>query len=371
MRTLHLRSYGELVDYRDQWESLRQECGGLIYCSFDFTRLWLEVFKQVASPRIILIEDKGEVVGIAPFAASNYRVAGLPIKVLALVGDVEHRLRLSSSAVLFSSERHDVLEAMVKEIKQLDWNKFTANNMQDTVAVREFIDRMGAVGRQEEHLPGKTLKVLLPESGDVSQTFQKKARKNTHYLLNRLEKEKVQVEFKEVGMDGIDAAVNTYARQHINRWQSKGGSMFSYPQNSEFVKRVMEMSLSKHAGFTYELMIDNEVAAQLFGFLEGQSCFWFRLGMDNKFARYSPGWIINYFTLTRLRNKGVKVCNTGLGDEDYKHWLGGNEMLLPGVKVNRGMASLLMRLALSDTFQKLDSRLGVSKRTLNVRSPNN
>ena len=340
----------------------------MIYCSNAFTRLWLQVFKNVASPRIILVEDQGDLVGVAPFASSHYSMLGMPIRVLALVGDVEYRLRLSGSSVLFPPERHDVLEKMVEEIKRLDWNKFTANNMQDSVAVREFIERLGMSGRQEEYLPGRMFRAPIPESGDVTRTFKKKARANTRNLLNRLERDRIAVEFKKIAKEGIDKAVDTYVKQHIDRWQTKGGSVFRFPENSEFVKGSMKMALSNRAGFAYELLLNGEVASQLFGFLDGSMSYGFRLGMDNKFARYSPGWIIHYFAFTDLQSKGITAYHTGLGSEDYKHWLGGSEMLLPGVKVNRGAASLLMRLARSQTFHKLDSTLGISKRALKVQS---
>jgi CelD/BcsL family acetyltransferase involved in cellulose biosynthesis len=76
----------DLQSYQPAWEALRKRCGGSIFVSFDWTIEWLRHFDRSAQPRVILVEEDGGVVGIAPFVVWEERSMGMKVRKLSLVG---------------------------------------------------------------------------------------------------------------------------------------------------------------------------------------------------------------------------------------------------------------------------------------------
>ena len=96
----------------------------------------------------------------------------------------------------------------------------------------------------------------------------------------------------------------------------------------------------------YELLIDDLVAAQLFGFLDHGSAMAYRLGMGDGFTKYSPGLIVLARSMEHLRDDGI--CSIDYGEpgvDDYKKHLGGQKKQLLGLSGNRGMITLLSAIS--------------------------
>ncbi len=293
----------------------------------------------------MLVEDGSELVGVAPLATHIYKVGKLPVRVLALAGRVTDRLFISPSTVMVAPGRNDVLDEMLSAIRRIDWSVLSAIYMENIPAASRFIERAGSMWHPEEHASGSLLTINLPEGGDIADTFEKGARKNYYKSVKTLERDGHQAELRRVAADDLDRAVGVYVAQHIERWESKGGSYFRIPENANFLRSAFREAALRKQGFVYELLIDGEVAAQNFGFVDGDRASSYRLGMNNAFMRYSPGWMIKHMGLTDLRDSGVRKCDSGVGDEKFKQKMGGMETPLLGMRTSRGAVSLLNRVA--------------------------
>ncbi len=367
MRTSLITSNEELVELEDRWEELRRECGGTVFASNYLTRAWFEAYSHLASPRVITVEDGKELVGVFSLASYTYHMARLPIKVLALAGEMKDRLRLSTNSPMFRPGRDDVLGLMIAELKKLDWNLLTTINLESNDANRKYMGAVRSSWRTEDFPPARKMTLSLPGEGSVLDTLDKKAQKNILYRQRLLEREGHIIAYRKVPLDGIDDAVDTYARQHIERWESKGGSYFRDPDNVMFLKLCSRLSALEGRGHIYELLIDGRVAAQDFYIVDGRTAYGDKTGMSNEFMRYSPGWFVQVHGLDRIRDMGAEKCVLGIGGEKYKSDLGGVETPLLGIRATRGRASVLGRLGQTSVARFLDARLGLTKRSLDVQ----
>ncbi|MDW5562455.1 MAG: GNAT family N-acetyltransferase [Methanomassiliicoccus sp.] len=269
------------------------------------------------------------------------------------------RLRLSTNSILYRPDRFDVLETLLGEIKKLDWSVLWAINMERSEPTGHFIERVRSTWNVIECDEKSNLVVPLPAAGDLSEMYDYNARRNYRKIVNRMEREKMEVRLEEITADGIDQAVDLYARQHIERWASKGGSYFRNPENVKFMKLATREACARHYGYAYQLRINGEVAAQVFGFQEGKRAYGERIGMDDRFGRYSPGWLISHRLLMTLRDQGVEEFELGWGGESYKYKMGGEERPLVGIGATRGIVSLAVRLVLQPRMQGVKDRLGI------------
>jgi len=363
-----LTTTDELAELEVCWEGLRQDCGGTIYASNGLIRTWFEAYSHFASPRVIIIEEGGELLAAVPLASYTYRVAKLPMKVLALAGEVKDRLRLSTISPLFRDHRgNDLMHRTMKELGRMKWNLLTAVNLEDNGANRMFIDAVRANWQTEEFPPARKMTLDLPAEGSLMSSLDKKTRKNLEYRRRLLEREGHTMEFRKVCAEDIDPAVDIYAKHHIERWENKGGSYFRNPENVEFLKRYAGLTCRSGQGHFYELRIDGQVAAQDLYLLDGNVVYGDKTGMNNDFLRYSPGWFIQIHALDELRDMGAERYVMGIGGERYKSEMGAVESPLLGIRATRGRASMLGRLSRTSAFKYLDERLDLTKRTIDVQ----
>ncbi|MBI0583769.1 MAG: GNAT family N-acetyltransferase [Methanomassiliicoccus sp.] len=339
-----MRSLDEMPDHERSWEALRRQCDGTVHSSYYLNRAWLQAFEGSARPRIVVVEEKGSIVGLAPLCSYRYSVKGVPIKVLSLAGDLRGRLRLSTNSILVSPGRPDVLEAMLREIKKLNWSILWTINMGWSPQTEAYVERVRETWLPIERTGQAMVTVPLPAEGDVADGFDRGARKNLRRIMNKLEREGVRVELAEIRREQIDRAVDEYARQHIERWESRGGSYFRNPENVRFLKLATREAYDRGQGYAAELLINGDVAAQYFIYIEGGQAYGERIGMSQRHADRSPGWLIMYHVMGELRSRRVHHLHVGPGTEQYKYAMGGQETILVGIGAIRGAVALLARL---------------------------
>ncbi len=358
LKSFLITSHDELADHEDRWEVLRQESGGTVFASNYLTRAWFEAYGHIASPKVIMVEENGDLVGVAPLASYRYHVGRLPIKVLALAGEMKDRLRLSTTSLMWSPGRKDVLDRMMEEIRKLDWNLLTTINLRTNDANAAYIDAVKAEWQSEEYDSGKMLTYHLPKDGPMIESLASKPRGNLKNRMNKLERDGRSVEYRRISEEDIGLAVDEYARQHVERWGPRGGSYFSDPDNVRYMKLSTAASYRKGRGHAYELLIDGKIAAQGFNILDGSTGWGDKLGMSDEFIMYSPGWMMMMHVMTELRDLGAERCALGVGGETYKYKLGGVEEPLLGIRATRGATAVINRMAKSSVVQRMSSWMG-------------
>lgn len=354
----------EMDDHEGRWEELRKRAGANAYSSFPLSKVWLETFKDSASPRLVLVEDNGDLVGVAPLATSDLRMRGLTLKTLSLVGGIPKCLRLVTNSIMYEPERKDVLERIITEMKRMKWSVLWTQNMEDTAAIRMYITAARASWNAEEQTPNVNLALPIRQEGDITETFSKHARRTLSKTLRMIEREGHDLSFRRVPSEEMKRAVEIYAEQHIQRWCTRGGSSFLRPRNCEFLTKASTIARDGCEGFAYESIVDGEVAGQLFGFLDGSRAYMYRLGMNNSLMRFSPGWLVTYHALNDLRERGTTLTVWGGGEQRYKYEMGCQSSMLVGIQATRGAASMMSRLLRSRPVQQLDGRFDLQRKVL-------
>jgi CelD/BcsL family acetyltransferase involved in cellulose biosynthesis len=345
LRTIVVTTTQDLDDYSDRWEDLRRASGGNVYNNLDLNKIWLETYQKAATPNIILIEEGKDLVGIAPLVNSVYRTKGLPLRTLSLVGGVPNCMMLLTNSMLFLPGRKDALELIVGEMKRLKWSVLSTKFMADGDAVRQFTQMAHYTWHTVDEPSSTMMNVPIRDSGDISEGFDKHARRTIKRTLRLIDREGHHMQFRKIALDDLDRAVGAYVQQHIERWGSRGGSIFLDPNNTDFLRKALRIRYNGGGGYAYELLLDGEVAGQLFGFQEGDTAYGYRLGMNDSFSKFSPGWLVFYHAFLDLRERGVRWCAMGGGEEKYKFEMGGNTMPLVGITATRGIVTVADRIS--------------------------
>lgn len=362
MRRIIVTTLDELADYSDKWESLRIATKNNIYCSFPLTQIWLDTFSEFASSRAVLVEDGGDLIAIAPMATSRFKIMGVPMTSLSLAGWGPNTLGLVTNSIMCLPGRKDALRESINGLRSIKWSVMFTENMEANGMIQAYIDEANSTWHSQVQAPNKNHVLELKDSGDMHDNFTRNGRMAIKKSLKLVERDGLDMAFREVLPSDIGQAVEKYAQQHIDRWGARGGSYFTNPVNCRFLDRAVRAAYEGGFGSMYEVTIDGDVASQLVVFREGNIAHFYRVGMSNIYSKYSPGRLAIYLAVLSYLDTGIRRCVLGGGDQRFKREMGCIEFPLIGLKATRGMASMVSKVINSRPVRSIDSRLEISDR---------
>ncbi|MEM0449159.1 MAG: GNAT family N-acetyltransferase [Methanomassiliicoccales archaeon] len=364
MKSRVITSLDELRDFREDWETLRLRCHAPIFSSFDLVYLWLENFKIGASPRVVVVEEKGELVGVAPLFVYKHKAMGLPVTTISLVGNHRHFTGYSLESVLAKDGEPEILREMLRRTKSIRWNLMQLFDMEPNIGNLRFLDGIKAEMEWEPHAEKIDRLYEFPEKGHITDGFGWRTRKNLRTIWNKLEREGRMAFRTLCSEEDMEKAMWLYIEQHKERWRNRGGSIFQKPREGRLLIEMAKLAGRRRIGVMQELLIDGEVAGQLFSFFDGEVSRAYRMGMAEKFRELSPGRLVMTLAMEDHRARGLKAMDLLHGDEEYKLHLTNKERRLQAVQVSRGSLRTLSRIRAFPPIKLIDERLGIRERML-------
>lgn len=363
MRSIILESIEDFEEYKESWEALRHECGVPIFSSYDLVRLWLDNFKSEVKPYLVLIEERGELVGAAPMCTSHTR--GLPIDCISMVGNLYPLLTYNLFNVFAKQDNPDVIREMVSCIKRAKWNKLFMSHMEMSRSNLKFLDGIVQMWERRSSTlnPAMHHFYVFPPEGNIAAEFGKRTRGNLRRLRNKLEREG-RMNFRRVkSVDEAEGAIQLYLSQHEERWEPRNSDLRTW-FNRRLLLELGKLAVNTGKGEISELLIDGEVAGQLFYFLDGDVSRGIRVGMTEKFQDFSPGLMVQMLTMEDNRKRGIKAFDPGHGNEEYKLRMTNRNRALGSALVYKGTMGVISRVRSFAPVRILEDRLRLQERIM-------
>jgi CelD/BcsL family acetyltransferase involved in cellulose biosynthesis len=358
MKSITLESLEDFQEHREAWEGLRHECGAPIFASYDLVHLWLDNFKSVVKPHVVLVEDKGELVGVAPLFTSHSRVMGLPLNFIGMVGNMNTLFGYSLYSVFAKQDDPETVREMLSCVKIAKWNMLIMSKMEMNSSTSRFLDGLGMKGGSKplSSMMSTDRSYVFPPEGNITSGFGKNTRGRLQVLRHKLEREG-RMDFRKVeSVEDAERAMNHYLSHHDQHWKH-GGSQLSTPLNRRLLVELGKTAVRTGKGEISELLIDGEVAGQMLCFLEGDVCIGFRVGMADKFRDFSPGKMAIVLTMEENRKRGIKIMNFLHGNEDYKVHMTNMQNPLGSAMVYKGTWRVMSGLRSLPPMKFLENRL--------------
>ena len=363
MRGFVIGSIDELVDHKDAWEELRLKCRAPVFSSYDLAHLWLDNYSNTVRPQVIVVEEKGEVAAIAPLCTYKHSVSGLPVKTLTVIGNGKSIIGYSLVSIM-SVGQEEALRELARGIGRADWNLMQLFDLEPTPPVLRFLDLIKEGYHWQPYEETNNIYYEFPREGRIDASFGRHTGKVLRGVRRRLESEhRLQFRILE-DPNEAERAMRTYVDQHVQRWERKGGSMFREERNARMLVRMAKLLTARRQAVICEVLIDGEVAGQSFAIFDGEVVRGYRLGMDDKYADYSPGKLAMVAAMEESRARGYKGMDLLRGKEDYKMHMMTHERTLPAIQAHQGSLLLMSRISRQPLVRRLDQRLQVRDRLL-------
>jgi len=333
----------DLLPLESEWERLRLENQASIFTSPLWTTIWLKHFHDQVSTKALVLREGREMVGLAPLVTYSSTFKGYPITYLCMVGNFGETTEYHELQFLHGQDLKTAAEGFIAGMKRIRWNLLQLRDLRWNAISQEIYARAAASWQCEAIVSKDCPYVTLDPSRPILEGFEVRSGRKVKRLVDSLEKEG-RIELAAIrGGEEVARSMETYIEQHKERWASKGGSIFHDPRQSGFLKEIASRGAEKGMVVVYEVRIDGEVASQQLCIKDGATLRMWKIGMNDKFRAFTPGYLSVYFGMTEAQRQGFKEYDLGPGPEEYKYKVGGVQRFTHNIQGKRGMASLLSK----------------------------
>lgn len=323
---MRIREVNDFQSLRDDWNILLKKnlLGDNVFLTWEWLSTWWKHFGEGRKLLLLIVEDNSEIIAIAPFMLSKYK---LPIfgtvKKVEFVG-VSHS-DYNNFIILKNEEEciKLILDYLMNTLVDWDWIelKEIPENCEGYYPQKLFQDTTFKL-RLNKRVCNICPYISLPDSFDMLlRKLSKNMRQNLNKYLRRI-KANHCVEFKRYDEAGfpVDSAMKLFMKLHEARWTAEGtsGAFKDNPRFRDFHFEIAKIFADLDWLGLYFLLVDHEPISTQYTFEYGNKICYYLGGFDPHFSRYSVGNLTIMFLLERGIQNGFKEYDMMRGDEHYK-----------------------------------------------------
>jgi len=361
-----VRERARLERLEDEYRALLNQCAATtVFVTWEWLITWLDIFGHTCEPFVICVrDDRGLLVGVAPFKIASRRRYGIRVRQLEFIGTGE---AVSPDRLDFVVHRGcdewaaaQLIEAMLNA--RGSWDVLALTSVAPDALCRGVL--AASAGSHARELPDRVCPYIqLPSRWEDCEARLGKS-------FNRHLKRGARRLFTELGVvfelltnpsdEDIDCAIADLGQLHQDRMEhtNRGGNFRKtdyYAFHLAFAKRLatrggLVLAFLKHQ--------DRRIAAR-YGFLHNGTYYAYQSGFDREYERHSPSTVLLSCLIRHFIESGIREFDFLRGAQPHKyewtpldrrtvklqawngprgHWLKFNDMLRQTLKGLRGLA---------------------------------
>ncbi len=332
-----------------QWPALQEQWNVLLlrspdnnlFLTFEWLSTWWEVFGGGRELCVWLVEDRGELVGIAPLYSHTRRVAGVPLRELSLLGNQAVGSDFLGFIIKDGCER-DVLAALGAELRsEPGWERLVLEGIAaDSGLIGSLRDLGRTAGCYVSQCPAFTCPAMtLPATWDEFMALPDKIFKRIvqRECVKKLHK-RHQVELLlSVGGQPLGPWLQKLFDLHTERWHSAGQpGAFDDDRMKEFYSRVSALFNQRGWLRLSALRVDGNVDVMEYGVVYGDAYYSLQGGCSAQGLELKAGHVLQYHIFESLVGN-LREFRFLRGAERYKYQWGSVDKWTASVALYRGV----------------------------------
>ncbi len=303
---------------RSSWDALAVETAQPYCAPAWMLAWWRHVSPPGAQLRIVLVRDRGELVGVAPFFCERnraglvrYRILGAHTssgvdllarrgqegEVAASIAEILIRARPSPDVVLFEGSRGSVA-----------WPGLVATSWSE-------LCRVGLHRRIALDAP--TLSLVDRSYDEWFASKSTNFRQSMRRRMRQLERAGVRARLSTPGQD-LSHDLRRFAALHHRRWRARGGSGVLDPRVEAMLAEAAGELISSGRFRLWSLEADGQmISAHAFVCAGGEVAYWLG-GFEPDWARLQPATVTLLLAIEHAFATGDRRVDLGSGSQPYK-----------------------------------------------------
>ncbi|MEI6562944.1 MAG: GNAT family N-acetyltransferase [bacterium] len=327
---------------RKHWNSLLQDsAGNNPFLTFEWLSTWWDVFGEGKELCVLLVEDREELVAIAPLYSHTQCVTGVSLLEIGLLGN-----QLVGSDflgfIIKKGRDLDVLAAIGNELNhELHWDRLVLDDVDgDSTLIGSFRDLGQTTGCYVSQRPASTCPAMaLPATwdefmGQPDKIFKRIVQRECVKKLHK----RHQVELLlSVGEQPLAPWLQKLFDLHTDRWHSAGQpGAFDDARMKEFYSRVS--ALFNTCGWLRlsALRVDGNIDVMEYGVVYGDTYYSLQGGCSAKGLELKAGHVLQYHIFESLVGH-IHEFRFLRGAERYKYQWGCTDKWTTRLALHRGI----------------------------------
>lgn len=363
LKVNELNDFRDFEDLRGIWNENLQKCvDNEVFSTWEWLWCWWKHFGKERDLRILIAQEKDEIVGIAALMLSKYRFLHLgKLLKIEFIGtphsDYNNFILLKKEKEcfkLFLNYLKEFSDADLLELRDVREGSVSANLLQDTCYSQTSTLKL-RVGTLCPH-------INLPVSEEafinrLSPNMRRNLRKRMRKLC-----EQYKVEFKtQRDFGSAEKAMEIFFELHQQRWRSKGKpGAFSSKAFRAFHLDLAGIFDEKGWLALYFLTVNDKPIATVYSFDYNLKKYGYLTGFDSSFGRYGVGNLLKMHIVRECIKKRFREYDLARDFEPYKaEWATGVRKNFVATTIYKGWFAKMYNYAVQNNFsQLLMSKLG-------------
>lgn len=314
-----IRTTEQLRQLAGTWDGLLQRSvAAHVFLTTNWLLPWWDVYGEEGGLLVLVAEEDGKPVGIAPMFRTERTVApGIRLREIAFLGSHSAGSEFLDVFSLPGREA-DVLRAVLEYLRENElWDRIILDDVLESsptpkavaALAREF--RLGHFSRLRYRCPS----IELPDSWDA---FIGMPDRNYKHIIQKQEKrlwKRHHVEFVVSDESNLDEHLDTLFRLHGERWRLVGKEgAFKDPRRMAFCRKAAKALLKDGLLTLSNLVVDGKIETSQYGLTFANNYYYLHSGCSEKGRKLKAGSI--------LQNG---ICRNLVGNTDTLHLLRGTE----------------------------------------------
>ena len=356
-----------LAPHKETWNALvRRNKTNTVYQTYEWHRCWLHAFGAEAQALVLLAEEDGNLVGIAPLVLSEPRVLGRRRKVVEFIGASIY----TPCDFILDDRSPGALPAMLQwllEHRHL-WSLLLLTSCPNEGRLARVSERLACEGmRSHQHAITQASNLTLGDREADRKVLRKRTIRENQSKLRRLgDLQWIQCTDPLQILGYLD----TLFRLHVQRWEGTATpSQFLEAPYVAFHRELVAAMAPAGWPRLSALLLDGEPIGLWLYFDYDHQRYLFRTTYDARWSRYSPGLVALQYLLEEAIEKQIAEVDFGTGHEGYKSRFRNQVVPYYELRVSRNTLAHAIDSLLLRILHQLESHPAVWKRVRDLIAP--
>lgn len=316
MKIVEINDYVDFLSLKEKWNNLLHKCKHTIFSTWEWLSTWWKYYGNNKKLILLLAEQNGELLAIAPLMYSVHIMLGLRRGKIEFIGTPHS----DYNNFIISTKHGECIEAFITFLytNSKKWDCIDLLDIPESAEYLQFLLKYSKSLKPVHKCPF----VRLPSSYEkFLQNFNYNKRRYFRKKLQRLEAA-FNVEFVDYSNpETCSEGMHLLFDLHQKRWRSKGFSgAFADPKFRGFNLEIAKTFAQKNWLGLYILKLSGNVAAVDYGFKYNSKYYAYLAGFDPKYAYYGVGNILRLLLIRKLIQEGLTEFDFLRGAEKYKEY---------------------------------------------------
>jgi CelD/BcsL family acetyltransferase involved in cellulose biosynthesis len=300
-----------------EWDALlKRSATRTVFQTMEWQRSWWNAFGADARLLVLIAEEAGRMVAIAPLMVSVQRLMGRKRRVVEFIGT--HAADYCD--FIAEPARRPAVYALLGWLVDhaRSWDLLHLINIAETSPLLEALPRAF-----EAHAYATDLQPLYKcptyAFGDPEADRRLVNKSGIRQHLNQLRKQG-QVEFKRYGTAAeMDACLEPFFQQHIDRWAGTDTPSFFLDERQRMFYRELVRLLAPKGWIAFSAVLFKEVPIAFhFGFEYDGRLYVIKPTFNAQYSKYAPGMVHIKYLAEHAMQRGASELDFTTGEEPYK-----------------------------------------------------